>query len=66
MNCVSPGAINTRMLREGLKRGHVEGSNEDGLVKKLGSSHLLGKVGEPYEIANLAEFLASEELKRST
>ena len=59
VNSISPGAINTRMLREGLKRGHVEGSNEDELVKKLGSSHLLGKVGEPNEIANLAEFLAN-------
>jgi NAD(P)-dependent dehydrogenase (short-subunit alcohol dehydrogenase family) len=51
VNCVSPGAVNTKMLSDGLKRGHVGSGTADSLVKKLGESHLLGRVGEPGEIA---------------
>ena len=53
VNTISPGAVNTQMLKDGLSRGHVgDGSPED-LVSELGKKHLLGRVGEPDEISNL-------------
>ena len=53
VNCISPGAIETKMLKDGLKRGHVGEGSGDELVKKLGSKHLLGRVGYPDEVAKL-------------
>lgn len=61
VNCVSPGAVNTKMLKDGLMRGHVRKGNPDELVEKLGESHLLGKVGEPEEIANLVKFISDNK-----
>lgn len=60
VNCISPGAVDTPMLRAGLLRGHVEGSNPTELVENLGKKHLLKKVGQPCEIANLVEFVAND------
>lgn len=51
VNCVSCGAVDTKMLRDGLKRGHVGDGDKDELVSNLGKKHLLGRVGQPYEIA---------------
>lgn len=58
VNCISPGAVDTAMLRLGLLRGHIEGKNSDELIINLGKKHLLGRVGKPEEIANLVEFIA--------
>ena len=51
VNCISPGAVDTEMLRAGLMRGHAGNGTEDQLVENLGNSHLLKRVGQPYEIA---------------
>ena len=61
VNCISPGAVDTKMLREGLTRGHVGDGTPDELVNKLGKSHLLGSVGQPTEIANLVKFIADNK-----
>lgn len=53
VNTVSPGAVDTNMLRDGLLRGHVSGSNSDELVESLGQKHILKRVGKPCEIADL-------------
>lgn len=60
VNCICPGAVDTVMLRDGLKRGHVGSGNSNTLVERLGKSHLLGKVGEPEEIANFVLFVADD------
>lgn len=61
VNCVSPGAVNTKMLRDGLLRGHVGSGNMDKLLDKLAQSHLLKKIGEPEDIANLVHFLSDNK-----
>jgi len=58
VNAVLPGAVDTPMLRSGLQREHIIGTNENELITKLGEKHLLHRVGKPYEISNLILFLA--------
>ena len=61
VNCISPGAVDTQMLRDGLQRGHSGKGTSDELVKNLGNSHLLKKVGNTEEIANLVNFVADNQ-----
>lgn len=61
VNCVSPGAVDTPMLRAGLLRGHAGTGNADTLVANLGNQHLLGKVGTPDEIAKFIYFVTDDE-----
>jgi NAD(P)-dependent dehydrogenase (short-subunit alcohol dehydrogenase family)/CMP-N-acetylneuraminic acid synthetase len=61
VNCVSPGAIDTKMLRDGLQRGHCDEGTSDELITRLGKSHLLGKVGKPMDIANIVNFIADNK-----
>lgn len=58
VNALLPGAVDTPMLRAGLNRGHVEGESVDELVSALGKKHVVGKVGQPKEIAEAIYFLA--------
>lgn len=58
VNAVLPGAVDTPMLRAGLMRGHLEGNDEYELVKALGAKHVIGRVGQPEEIARAILFLA--------
>jgi glucose 1-dehydrogenase len=61
VNAILPGAVDTSMLRDGLSRGHlIEGSIEDRLTD-LGQRTVMGRVGEPSEIASAILFLADEE-----
>jgi NAD(P)-dependent dehydrogenase (short-subunit alcohol dehydrogenase family) len=64
VNAVLPGAVDTPMLRSGLRRGHVQGKDEFELVKALGARHVIGRVGEPEEIGEAILFLADS--KRSS
>ena len=57
-NAILPGAVDTRMLRAGLTRGHVKGSNMEELMRGLGKQHVLGRVGRPEEIGRAILFLA--------
>lgn len=58
VNVILPGAVNTKMLREGLKRNTKEGKNLDSILKELERKHPLGRIGEPEEIAKAIYFLA--------
>ena len=58
VNAVLPGAVDTKMLRAGLKRGHVAGDDLEDLVRGLGTKHVMGRVGHPEEIAQAILFLA--------
>lgn len=61
VNAVLPGAVDTHMLRAGLGRGHVSGDSIDELIKDLGEKHVVGRVGEPEEIAEIVLFLCDRE-----
>jgi len=55
VNCVCPGAINTRVVQI-LGKG-----KEDEFRRIQAAVHPLGRMGEPEEIANTVLFLASDE-----
>ncbi len=61
VNAVLPGAIDTKMLREGLQRNHVEGEDIDERVDSLGRRHVMGRVGKPEEVGEAILFLADGE-----
>ena len=55
VNCVCPGAINTRVAE-------ILGKNRaDEFRRTMGEAHPVGRMGEPDEIANTVAFLASDE-----
>ena len=61
VNAALPGAVDTPMLRDGLSRGHAgQGSIEERL-QKLGERTVLGRVGQPDELAKLILFLAQHD-----
>ena len=57
-NCICPGIIATP-----LAAGHPQTTDEqlERLKKGLGKTQVLGKIGDPVDIANAAVFLASDE-----
>ena len=57
VNSVLPGAVDTQMLREGLKRGHLVGTNIKELINNLAERTVIGRVGKPKEIAQAILFL---------
>ena len=59
VNCLLPGAVNTEMLSEGLKRAGAD-------LETFGSSLALGRVGEPKEIADAIVFLATNRYLTGT
>jgi NAD(P)-dependent dehydrogenase (short-subunit alcohol dehydrogenase family) len=61
VNAILPGAVDTQMLREGLSRGHVKGSNIEDQLNDLGQRTVMGRVGDPREIAQSILYLADEE-----
>lgn len=58
VNALLPGAVNTPMLQAGLQRGHLTGESMNDLLSDLGGKTIMGRVGEPQEIANAVMFLA--------
>jgi meso-butanediol dehydrogenase / (S,S)-butanediol dehydrogenase / diacetyl reductase len=54
INCVCPGAINTRVAQV------LGGNDVEGFKRRLGQNPV-GRIGEPDEIANAVCFLASDE-----
>jgi len=60
-NAVLPGAVNTPMLHAGLSRGHVSGGTVEDRMADLGSKTVMGRVGEPGEIAHAIYFLVDPE-----
>lgn len=58
VNAILPGAVDTEMLRSGLGRGHVGGESIAERLGELGDRTVMGRVGEPEEIAAAIYFLA--------
>lgn len=61
VNAVLPGAVDTEMLREGLGRGHLIGSDVDERIVEISRKTVLGRVGQPEEIARSILFLCDNE-----
>ena len=61
VNAVLPGAVDTPMLHAGLKRGHAPGSDLRELIRAIGNRTVIGRVGQPAEIAQAILFLADNE-----
>lgn len=57
-NAILPGAVDTPMLRAGLSRGHVSGSDINVRLENLARKTVSGKIGKPEEIARAIYFLA--------
>ena len=60
INSVLPGAVDTPMLRAGLSRGHVSGSLDD-RMKQLSQRHVIGRIGQPLEIAQAILYLCDHD-----
>jgi NAD(P)-dependent dehydrogenase (short-subunit alcohol dehydrogenase family) len=58
INCISPGTVDTGLLREIHFAGRPE---QDRLVTELGTQQPLGRVGSIYEIGAAAVYLASDD-----
>lgn len=58
VNAVLPGAVDTPMLRSGLGRGHLGGSDVTERLDNLARRTVNGRVGRPEEIAHAIYFLA--------
>ncbi len=61
VNAILPGAVDTHMLRAGLGRGHLSGANIEEQLSALGAKHVIGRVGQPEEIAQAILFMADNE-----
>lgn len=59
-NAILPGAVDTPMLRSGLKRGHVGGTTVQDRLENLARKTVNGRVGTPEEIARAIYFLADD------
>jgi len=59
-NAILPGAVDTPMLRAGLGRGHVQGSDILQRLDNLARKTVNGRVGQPEEIAHAIYFLADQ------
>jgi NAD(P)-dependent dehydrogenase (short-subunit alcohol dehydrogenase family) len=57
VNCISPGAINTSMLMDGLKRNTDVPFEQ--VLERFKGKHVLGEIGEPEEIASMAYYICN-------
>lgn len=65
VNGVCPGAIDTPMLRAGLKRSSfTEDRDIDDRVKKIAEKHIMGYVGKAEDVANAILFLGDNKKAR--
>lgn len=61
VNAVLPGAVDTHMLRSGLNRDHVSGASIDERMRDLAGRTVMGRIGDPEEIAKSIFFLADRD-----
>jgi len=61
VNAILPGAVDTKMLRDGLKREYAIGDKEEDLIRALGKRHVMNRIGNPEEIGKGILFLADKE-----
>jgi len=64
-NCVLPGAMNTPMIREPLKDVYGPGGVEE-MIRRRDAMVPMGKMGDAWDVAYAALFLASDEARYVT
>lgn len=64
-NCVLPGLMNTPMIREPLKKFYADGDVER-MIEKRNQQCPMGRMGDAWDVAYAALFLASDEAKYIT
>lgn len=60
INAVCPGSVDTPMLRSSAERFAAAGQSVEDVLQTWGSSHPMGRVGRPEEIASAVAFLLSD------
>ena len=60
VNAVLPGTIDTPMVRQTAEKMRSQRSSDE-IVARWGSSHPIGRVAEPREVAQVIAFLLSDE-----
>jgi meso-butanediol dehydrogenase/(S,S)-butanediol dehydrogenase/diacetyl reductase len=66
VNSISPGSIRTPLLEMAARVFDGPDADVDAVIKRFGEAHLLGRVGEPEEVAEMVAFLASDRASFST
>ncbi len=61
VNSISPGAIETNMLKAGLLRNSDGILTEKELIDNLEKKHLLGKIGNPKNVAEFAYYITQND-----
>ena len=61
VNAILPGAVDTPMLHAGLKRGAGQEATTQDLIQGLADRTVMGRVGQPPEIAQAILFLADDQ-----
>lgn len=64
-NCVLPGLMNTPMIQEPLKKFYADG-DIDRMIEKRNQQCPTGKMGDAWDVAYAALFLASDEARYIT
>ncbi|MEZ5824444.1 MAG: SDR family oxidoreductase [Geminicoccaceae bacterium] len=59
VNSISPGSVRTPMLELAARTFDGPDADIDGVFRRFGAAHPLGRIGEPEEIAEMAAFLCS-------
>jgi NAD(P)-dependent dehydrogenase (short-subunit alcohol dehydrogenase family) len=62
VNAILPGAVDTAMLRSGLSRGHLDRADEMAQLRELREKIVMGRIGQPQEIARAIYFLVDNDL----
>ncbi|MCO5081717.1 MAG: SDR family oxidoreductase [Rhizobiaceae bacterium] len=66
VNSISPGSIRTPLLEMAARVFDGPDADVDAVIRRFGEAHLLGRVGEPEEVAEMVAFLASDRAAFST
>lgn len=64
-NCIAPGLMNTPFIREGLPRAYA-GGDVDKMFEVRARQCPTGKMGDAWDVAHAAVFLASDEARYIT
>ena len=61
VNSVSPGSVRTPILEMAARAYGGEGVSVEQAFARFGAAHPLGRIGEPFEVAEMIAFLASDK-----
>lgn len=60
VNSISPGSVRTPILEKAARVFDGPNADIEAVFKRFGEAHLLGRIGEPEEVAEMVAFLCSE------